>query len=81
VLYACENAVKLIPNHGVMHDSRGLARALTGNPKGAIEDFEAYLKWSIKDDAKGKRQKWIEALRKGENPFTQKELDSLKDVL
>ncbi len=43
VLDACERAVELAPENGDYHDSRGLARALTGDYEGAIEDFEFYI--------------------------------------
>jgi Flp pilus assembly protein TadD len=36
---ACEKAVALAPKNGEFRDSRGIARALTGNKQGAIEDF------------------------------------------
>lgn len=41
VMFACETAVTMDPEHGSYQDSRGLARALTGDFEGAIEDFNA----------------------------------------
>ncbi len=80
VLFACENAVSLAPgNDAEYRNSRGLARALTGNSAGAIADFQAYLKSEISDEQKAQRQRWIDALRSGQNPFTPKELESLKN--
>jgi regulator of sirC expression with transglutaminase-like and TPR domain len=38
---ACERAVALAPDDGQIRDSRGLARAMTGNIEGAIEDFSS----------------------------------------
>jgi hypothetical protein len=75
VLPACERAIKLAPQtlKTLYADSRGLARALTGNAPGAIEDFKngleaaRQLEWS--KDYLEKRQQWIEALEKGEDPF------------
>jgi tetratricopeptide (TPR) repeat protein len=83
-LIASEKAVKLAA--GVdpymlvqIRDTRGLARALTGDTKGAIEDFEAY---SRSDRApqrlKDKRQQWVDALRKGQQPFTPQLLRELR---
>jgi len=81
VLFACENAVSLAPSNDAAsyQDSRGLARALTGNTAGAIADFQAYLKSESSADRKAQRQRWIDALRSGQNPFTPKELESLKN--
>ena len=39
VMRFCEKALALAPNDGAIIDSRGIARALTDNTKGAIEDF------------------------------------------
>ncbi|MBE9039734.1 trypsin-like peptidase domain-containing protein [Oscillatoriales cyanobacterium LEGE 11467] len=78
VMNACENAVAPDPKHGGRRDSRGLARALTGNTEGAIEDFQAFLNWK-RGTAKFKRQQWIDALRRGENPFTEEVLKELRD--
>jgi WD40 repeat protein len=81
VLSACEKAVSLDPSPGY-RDSRGLARALTGDTKGAIEDFQAFVDWSKQNgkyDPDGKqREEWIAALKQGKNPFDQKTLDSLR---
>ena len=80
VLFACEKAVELAPNDGGYLDSRGLARALTGDRKGASEDFQAYVHSPRKaPSAKSKRQQWIETLKKGENPFTDEVLEDLKN--
>ncbi|MGK7874760.1 MAG: AAA-like domain-containing protein [Xenococcaceae cyanobacterium] len=82
VIFACEKAVALEPEHGGIRDSRGLARALTGDTAGAIEDFQAVLELSggrAKEKRQLKRQLWIDALRKGENPFTAEEIKSLFD--
>jgi regulator of sirC expression with transglutaminase-like and TPR domain len=43
---ACEQAVQLDPNTGHWYDSRGLARALSGDYQGAIEDFQFFVEWS-----------------------------------
>ncbi|MBW4580621.1 MAG: hypothetical protein KME42_13740, partial [Tildeniella nuda ZEHNDER 1965/U140] len=78
VLTACETAVKLAPGNDGIRDSRGLARALTGNTKGAIEDFQAYITGTENQEHKKQRQRWIDALRAGKNPFTPAELKSLE---
>jgi tetratricopeptide (TPR) repeat protein len=79
VLFACENAVKLAPNDGNIRDSRGLARALTGNLKGAIEDFQDFVEWTNEDEKKKQRQGWIKALKSGKNPFTPEVLEKLRN--
>jgi WD40 repeat protein len=84
VMPACERAVAVAPADRVAgeRDSRGLARALTGNTAGAIEDFQAFVDWSKSHDlydSMGKeREGWIASLRQGKNPFDQKTLDSLR---
>jgi O-acetyl-ADP-ribose deacetylase (regulator of RNase III) len=77
VMEACETAVALEPENRKFRDSRGLARALTGNIAGAIEDFQAFIEWTDDEERRLKRQHWLEALRAGENPFTEEEIESL----
>ena len=77
VMFACEKAVTLAPKDGEIRDSRGLARALTGKTKGAIQDFQAFREWTKNGWQKEQRQKWIDALQAGKNPFTEEEIESL----
>ncbi len=77
VMDACETAVALEPENGKFRDSRGLARVLTGNIAGAIEDFQVFVNWTDNEEKRLKRQRWLEALRAGENPFTEEEMESL----
>lgn len=79
VIFACEKAVALDPKDGYVVDSRGLARALTGDLKGAITDFQVYIEWTNNEDNKAQRQDWIKALQAGENPFTDEVLKSLRN--
>ncbi len=79
VLPACDRAVAFTDwewNYWA-HDSRGLAKALTGDVEGAIDDFEAFVAGTSYDDSRAQRQGWIEALRRGENPFTPEVLRAL----
>ncbi|MBN3897857.1 MAG: ribosome assembly protein 4, partial [Nostoc sp. NOS(2021)] len=78
VLPACEQAVALVPD-GKNRDSRGLARALTGDTQGAIEDFEAYIAQTEDKDSKAQRQRWVKDLRAGKNPFTDAEIKKLRN--
>ncbi|MBD2178909.1 tetratricopeptide repeat protein [Pseudanabaena sp. FACHB-1998] len=90
VLYACEKAVDLTSSSdkGWYQDSRGLARAITGDIEGAIEDFQAFLKWLDTDTESNKakyrviRQRWVEELRAGKPPseiFTKEVLEQLRN--
>ncbi|MEA5497788.1 WD40 repeat domain-containing protein [Limnoraphis robusta] len=78
VMFACENAVQLAPKNGWIYNSRGLARALTGNVDGAIEDFEMFVQSAGNEEEKAQRKGWIESLKKGENPFTDEVLKGLR---
>ena len=81
VLNACDKAVRISTQHPQILDSRGLARALTGDAVGAIEDFTAYVEWSKKNglyEPYGKkREAWIAVLKRGENPFDEATLAEL----
>ena len=59
-------------------NSRGLARALTGDIEGAIIDFQVYVEWTSNKEEKTQRQEWIKALQAGENPFTDELLKELR---
>ena len=78
VLDECEQAVLSAPNDAAIRDSRGLARALTGDLDGAILDFQYFVGHSNDGDAIEKRKQWISELQKGNNPFTPEVLESLK---
>ncbi|BAZ16053.1 hypothetical protein NIES4071_79280 [Calothrix sp. NIES-4071] len=77
-MFACEKAVKLEPDSSYIRDSRGLARALMGNYKGTISDFEAYMQETDDKESKAQRQGWVKALRAGKNPFTKEVLNKLR---
>ncbi|GBO55044.1 high-affnity carbon uptake protein Hat/HatR [Pseudanabaena sp. lw0831] len=91
VLSDCDKAIELSNDNGNYRDSRGLARAITGNIEGAIEDFQEFLKWldisskwndSDKAKYRTKRQRWIEELRAGKHPseiFTKEVLEQLRN--
>jgi tetratricopeptide (TPR) repeat protein len=77
VMFACERAVELKPDSWDIRESRGVARAMIGDIKGAIEDFQEYIK-IVKDAVKkSQRQRWVDALRAGEDPFTDEEIKPL----
>ena len=67
-----------VPTHYL--DSRGLARALTGNTQGAIEDFQAYVDSSeFTEESRNQRKQWLKLLKKDKNPFTDEVLENLKN--
>jgi tetratricopeptide (TPR) repeat protein len=80
-LEASEKAVALTakddPSLPHRRDTRGLARALTGNTAGAIEDFQAFMDSNASIERKVQRQEWVNALRKGQQPFTPQLLEQL----
>ncbi|MHC5916366.1 MAG: ribosome assembly protein 4, partial [Nostoc sp.] len=77
VMFACDKAVNLQPDNSSFHDSRGLARALTGDTQGAIADFEAYIAQVDDKDTKAQRRRWVKDLKAAKNPFTDAELGRL----
>ena len=83
VMPACERAVELGPGDGVYRDSRGLARALTGDPRGALEDFRAFVEWSrttaALEEFRPKRERFIAELEAGRNPFDAATLEDLRN--
>ncbi|NEQ88874.1 MAG: hypothetical protein F6K26_56030, partial [Moorea sp. SIO2I5] len=77
VIDTCEKAAAKEPGFLDILNSRGLARALTGDTAGAISDFQAYVDWIENDKLKAKVQKWIDELGAGKNPFTEEVLKGL----
>ena len=82
VLDVCDRAVALEPENAEIKDSRGLARALTGDYDGAIEDFGAYVDWleeqGEEEYEKNLRQFWISELETGRNPIDETILMELR---
>lgn len=80
----CDAAVALDPT-GASFDSRAIALAQLGRHEEAAADLRAYLAWvqqehpSLYAKYRGPRvEGWIEALERGENPFTADELSLLR---
>jgi tetratricopeptide (TPR) repeat protein len=82
VMDACDKAVSNDPENGAYRDSRGVARVRTGDFEGAIEDFQAYLKWAQnhgrRPSEKDKRKEWIKVLESRGKPFTPQVLKELR---
>ena len=72
------------PERGTIRDSRGLARALTGDVEGAKEDFRYFIDWLEENPRldsrklQEQRREWIEQLEAGDNPFTPQKLEELR---
>jgi hypothetical protein len=83
VLTAGDRAVELAPDDGSLRESRGLARALTGDYLGAIEDFAFFVDWAREGnrsaDIVSEREAWIAALQARRNPFDEATLERLRD--
>ena len=78
VMEYCEKAVTIAPKNRRIRESRALARALTGNIQGAIEDFQFVIEESDDEELKSKVQGWLDSLQKGKNPFTEEVLKGLR---
>jgi WD40 repeat protein len=86
VLPACERAVALAPDIArkrLYQESRGLARALTGDTDGALKDLTgAYAHMKAHPDIfpaySERRENWIAALKQGKMPFDEATLKSMR---
>jgi hypothetical protein len=84
VMPVCDHAVGLAPDTdaGPYHDSRGIARALAGDLKGAAEDFGAFVAWiNNHPDYAGllpARQDWLKTLAAGQNPIDPAVIQALR---
>ena len=82
-LDACEQAVSSAPENGYFHDSRGLARALIGDIDRAIADFTFAIQWAKEtgydESFITSRQRYVDELKAGKNPFTAVELQRLRE--
>ncbi|HSG42163.1 MAG TPA: serine hydrolase, partial [Anaerolineales bacterium] len=81
-LIACDRAVELAPDNAAIKDSRGLARALTGDFAGAVGDFSEYVEWLEENGGneyeKNLRISWISKMKSGQNPFDEATLMELR---
>lgn len=83
VLPACEYAVELNSRNVFYRDSRGVARALVGDIKGAIADFSFVVQMAneygdLSPEQIQERQHWLHELKEGRNPFDVKTLAALQ---
>jgi TonB family protein len=78
VIQACDQLVRLAPRNAGARDARGLARALTQDFPGAIEDFRAVIDLSGDARTARERRQWIAELEAGRNPITPALLETLR---
>ena len=81
VIGYCDLAVAADEKNEAIRDSRGLARALTGDLVGAAEDFRFWVeaKKDKQSEAVKRRQAWIPELEAGRNPIGEAELEALRN--
>jgi hypothetical protein len=72
VLRICRLAVEKAPSDPNIIDSRGLARALTGDRAHAIRDFQVFIDSNVSDSAERViREEWIKRLHEGNLTVTE----------
>ena len=62
---ACERAVSMQEDNPSYRDSRGLARALTGDSQGAIADWQYFIERQAFEESREQREGWVALLRSG----------------
>jgi len=80
VFFAGDIALAFRTDDGNFHDTRGVALAMSGKTKEAIQDFEAYLWWTRLHERRTERQQWIRDLKSGkpvDEIFTAKVIERL----
>jgi TonB family protein len=78
VMFACDQAVALAPRQARTREARGIARALTSDFAGAIDDLEESAARASVGAIRTRLLTWIRLLRSGENPFNESVLDRLR---
>lgn len=83
VLSAGEHAVQWAPESSNYYDTRGLARAMTGDFTGALKDFAIYVDATRQsgryENYGSRREAWMRKLVSGQNPFDPTTLSALRD--
>jgi WD40 repeat protein len=80
VLFACDRAVSLLPDNPDARESRGLARALSGDLRGASEDFAVVARRLAGTPRGEERLRWAQALEEGLSPFDTAALEALRQL-
>jgi len=83
LLTDCQKALGVDANNTQYRDTLGVAKVLAGgkrNWNSAIQDFEFYIANSNQSaESKEQRQRWIAALKAGQDPLTADEIKTLFD--
>ncbi|NTU79226.1 MAG: hypothetical protein HGA45_07455 [Chloroflexales bacterium] len=79
---ACDQAISLDPQDGLLYDWRAMASALTGDLGGARDDLARYLDWARAtgqdESRRAMREAWAADLAAGRSPYT---TDTLQQIL
>ncbi|MDX1395794.1 MAG: DUF3857 and transglutaminase domain-containing protein [Gemmatimonadota bacterium] len=78
VLEYCDLAIDPFDPAPTIVDSRAVARALSGDVDGAIEDLRYVVENAGSGEFLDTRAVWLDMLERGENPFTEEELARLR---
>jgi WD40 repeat protein len=82
VLPLCEHAVDMEPMSATGREGRGMARAITGDYAGAMEDYRFFIAFGAEQGFSHEyilqREQWLAELEAGTNPFTPELLEMLK---
>ncbi len=82
VLSVCDLAVEMNPESYSILDSRGVARAISGDMEGAAADLRTALQLAgqgWREEPKTQREAWIRGLESGENPFAGEGLATFRE--
>ena len=80
----CDRALSIDSDYFLAYDSRGLAHALLGDYEKALKDFNKFLELlgtqstDTYEKYGPRRERWVDSLSKGENPFDEAELLALR---
>lgn len=80
VMSMCDWLVAMHPGSERARDARGVARALTGDFRGAIDDFQQVVAASTSEQVREERAEWIRLLRDRENPITSDVIVRLRET-
>jgi hypothetical protein len=86
VMSACDRAVELEPEDGAIRANRGMARALTGDFVGALEDLRLVKAWVEEHESDNTEQlenleHIITELEEQRNPFTPETLEQARNQM
>ena len=83
IIEVCDSLIDVLPLEleGPIVDTRGTARALTGDYERAVQDFTTFIVWArqrgVPAPHLARRRQWIKSLEQGCNPFSEANLREL----